>query len=962
MQKEEGWFCSRLKYIGKETTVYVPAGLEDSESCFAGNRELEEINFTSGNRKTSGFSGCEKLRRVVFSDTMEIPDSYFMFAGCCQLTDFEVDPANPYMTSMNDMLLSKDGAKLLFCPPGKEGTVIVPASVREIGDKAFADCKKIENVVLPAGLEKLGSGAFWGCQSLKILNLPERIDTIPEYCFFSCVQLSSVDLTKIRSIQRDAFSNCKEIRLTIPQNTWMSGTVFEGCDPDNISFEEGAGGEDVFGKTIDPNKPLKPYPKLPLDLVKKPEKKLWLAMGFCTAPEEYSGYIQKQYAQYAKAQKKRIIKKAQDCRFEKVLAYYGESAPKASAKEHLDSDTVSLSMTEEEAKKLFKFSKRSSGISINEFKGICAIWQSQGNYKSYFLDGVNNRLTIPDSVGGKPVSHVAVAMLPDNAVIYCSDLFFQKLTRSVRVSTACAYLEDASPFPAAEVEEIRKFLEKYPSDAADRLMEGGSMEAVARFLDAVKPTTRLLNAMLEKATGNATLTALLLSQKEAVKTKTKRKTEQEFSLEEKSLPVSELKKLWTYSIYTTQEAPDTKLVELTHYKGHEKEVVIPGSFGKYALGSIRGLLLEGHDDVSEITFPAGDYSIDSCSLRNCSALADPQGFIVVQAGDRTVLTDYIGQSDPYSITLPDGITEIRRDAFRRWRMEKPDMREVIIPKSYKTIDFSAFPGCKRLQRIVFSEGVMTIRGLSDCDLPSLSELYIPASVTEIEEIDRKGMQNNSLRIYGVDGSAAEAFARNNNIEFIAQDPKTPLHPLSDFVIKNDALTIYLGHDTTVVLPRGITAIQYGAFKDNDTMIEIDIPEGVETIDDFAFSDCRGLRAVQFPKTLKEIGNYSFSGCHKLEKLDLSDGLKTIGNNAFMWCNNLTEVIIPETVQSIGKDAFSDCRSLKHVHMPSGLQKIGAGAFTNGFGAEGTIEIHALANSYAQRYAEENQLTFTVKSE
>lgn len=142
MQKEEGWFCSRLKYTGKETTVYVPARLEDSESCFAGNRELEEINFTSGNRKTSGFSGCKKLRRVVFSDTMEIPDGYFLFDGCCQLTDLEVDPANPYMTSMNGIFFPKmeqsscsarperRGRSLYLHPSGKSVIKRLPAVKR----------------------------------------------------------------------------------------------------------------------------------------------------------------------------------------------------------------------------------------------------------------------------------------------------------------------------------------------------------------------------------------------------------------------------------------------------------------------------------------------------------------------------------------------------------------------------------------------------------------------------------------------------------------------------------------------------------------------------------------------------------------------------------------------------------------------------------------------------------------
>ena len=69
--------------------------------------------------------------------------------------------------------------------------------------------------------------------------------------------------------------------------------------------------------------------------------------------------------------KKRILKKAQDEGLEKVLEYYGESLPQSDAAQE-DTGAVSLSMTDKEAKELFRYSRRQTGISINEFKGISA--------------------------------------------------------------------------------------------------------------------------------------------------------------------------------------------------------------------------------------------------------------------------------------------------------------------------------------------------------------------------------------------------------------------------------------------------------------------------------------------------------------------------------------------------------------------------------------------------------------
>ena len=203
-----------------------------------------------------------------------------------------------------------------------------------------------------------------------------------------------------------------------------------------------------------------------------------------------------------------------------MLSYYGESAPETTPEVSRESEgQISLSMTNEQAKQLFKFSKRKTGISINEFKGINSVWRSQSVYDSDFLEGVSNKLILPEYIDGKPVGHIAHTMLPDNAVIFCSDIVFQKLKRSVRTSTACAYLESSAEFPEKESVEIKKFIAKYPADVADKLIETANVQAVSRFLELVKLTPKLCDEMLKKAEGNVELTALILERKNA-KTKT----------------------------------------------------------------------------------------------------------------------------------------------------------------------------------------------------------------------------------------------------------------------------------------------------------------------------------------------------------------------------------------------------------------------------------------------------------
>ena len=52
-------------------------------------------------------------------------------------------------------------------------TVILPDSIREIRQWAFADCRKLSNVELNEGLEQLDGSAFANCISLKELYIPD---------------------------------------------------------------------------------------------------------------------------------------------------------------------------------------------------------------------------------------------------------------------------------------------------------------------------------------------------------------------------------------------------------------------------------------------------------------------------------------------------------------------------------------------------------------------------------------------------------------------------------------------------------------------------------------------------------------------------------------------------------------------------------------------------------------------
>lgn len=63
-------------------------------------------------------------------------------------------------------------------------TVVIPASVKNIGERAFGDCKNLQEVILAEGVERIASNAFTGCEKLKKVQLPASIKKIDGWAFY----------------------------------------------------------------------------------------------------------------------------------------------------------------------------------------------------------------------------------------------------------------------------------------------------------------------------------------------------------------------------------------------------------------------------------------------------------------------------------------------------------------------------------------------------------------------------------------------------------------------------------------------------------------------------------------------------------------------------------------------------------------------------------------------------------
>ena len=179
---------------------------------------------------------------------------------------------------------------------------------------------------------------------------------------------------------------------------------------------------------------------------------------------------------------------------------------------------------------------------------------------------------------------------------------------------------------------------------------------------------------------------------------------------------------------------------------------------------------------------------------------------------------------------------------------------------------------------------------------------------------------------------------------------------SSFEIEGTVLRSYEGSAVKAVIPKGVTEIEFRAFKDCQSLTSVVIPEGVKEIGIFAFSGCSSLKSVVIPEGVTEIEWEVFNGCSSLTSVEIPKGVTEIGQDAFSGCSSLTSVVIPEGVTEIGMNAFNGCNSLTSVVIPESVKEIEYQTFEDC----PKLTIHAPAGSYAEKYAKENGIPFEVK--
>ena len=150
--------------------------------------------------------------------------------------------------------------------------------------------------------------------------------------------------------------------------------------------------------------------------------------------------------------------------------------------------------------------------------------------------------------------------------------------------------------------------------------------------------------------------------------------------------------------------------------------------------------------------------------------------------------------------------------------------------------------------------------------------------------------------------------------------------MEDFAIINGGVMHYIGQESHIVIPDGVTKISNGAFFRCEKVQSVVIPNSVTSIGNYAFKGCVNLTNIEIPNSVTEIGDGALEECKSLTSIKIPNGVTKISNWMFADCTSLMHIKNLNTVTSIGCMAFWSCTNLPTIEIPNNVSYIDRWAF------------------------------------
>ncbi len=136
---------------------------------------------------------------------------------CNKLFAIYVAEENEHYQSIDGILYNKEVTKVVFCPNARTAPVILPKSVKDIGEYCFYNCKKLGKIIIPSSVETIDKSAFSDCEIEEIV-IPSSVKTIGDSAFWSSKIGKLTIPDSVLSIGNYCFDLAKIAKLKLPSS------------------------------------------------------------------------------------------------------------------------------------------------------------------------------------------------------------------------------------------------------------------------------------------------------------------------------------------------------------------------------------------------------------------------------------------------------------------------------------------------------------------------------------------------------------------------------------------------------------------------------------------------------------------------------------------------------------------------------------------------------------------------
>jgi len=213
-------------YIGKDPQVVIPeriggtAVLQIGEGAFKGNNVVRDLVLpkTCTNIGKEAFMNSSLSSITIQTTISSIGEGAFQ--GAKYFSKFITNWARGITRIPQN----------LYRDSGLTGDLRIPEGVTEIGAYAFAN-SGITSLVLPSTVKVIGDNAFAGCKTLGRVTFPEGLTQIGKSAFSSTGMNGDLRIpNNVTEIGANAFENTAITSLTLPASLKSIGTrAFQGC-------------------------------------------------------------------------------------------------------------------------------------------------------------------------------------------------------------------------------------------------------------------------------------------------------------------------------------------------------------------------------------------------------------------------------------------------------------------------------------------------------------------------------------------------------------------------------------------------------------------------------------------------------------------------------------------------------------------------------------------------------------